>query len=222
MASDQPQPSPGRPWWKLRWWYALFRRNQPVPDPPPPLPPRQQQQPVWVPDQVWQPQPMQQRNNALLDSMPSFVPPPEPAKARDEEIKASFQEVLRCQAELNASIERLRSAFTASPPEIVPDHNQGLALIEELDVEDKRLLALLLDKGPRPAPADRVLIIEQAEKTLGVSEKIQGLLKDAAVAVAKIGAREVIRNLTAPLWADVAQKIVAYYHAIKLWLDLLM
>jgi hypothetical protein len=42
-----------------------------------PAPPPPRQQPVWVPDQVWD-MPYQRRNNALYDSQPPFVPPPQP------------------------------------------------------------------------------------------------------------------------------------------------
>jgi hypothetical protein len=218
---DKPQPSPKRLWWKPTSWFSVFRRNQPVPDlPPPALPPLQQT--VWVPDQTWD-VPPRPRNLPLYESS-NFVPPPTVprANARDEEIEARFQEVLRCQTELSSSIDRLRSAITASAKrEIGPGHNQGPALIEELDADDKHLLALLQDKGPRPSPADRVPIVEQAEKTLGLSERIREWLTNAAVGVAKIGAREVTKDLTAPLWAEVAQKIVDLYHAIKVWISLL-
>jgi hypothetical protein len=193
---------------------ALFESQPPFV--PPPL-----QQPIWVPDPVWDvPRP----RNLPLYELSNFVPPPTepppPANVRDEEIEARFQEVLRRQTELSSLIDRLRSAITASATrEIGPGHNQGPPLtVEELDAEDKRLLALLQDKGPRPSPADAALIVEQAEKTLRVSELIREWLTNAAVGVAKIGAREVIKDLTAPLWADVAQKIVDLYHAIKVWL----
>jgi hypothetical protein len=167
-----------------------------------------------------------QRNAALLDTMPGYVPsppePPPPANARDEEIDSRFQEVLRCQTGLSASIDRLRNAIAASPPEIGPGHNQGPALFDELDAEDKSLLALLQDKGPKPGPADRALIAEQAEKTLSLSKRIITLLGVLALGGAKLGAGEVAKDLTAQLWADVAQKIEALYHAIKFWLGLFM
>jgi len=193
-----------------------------------PPPPTRQQPPVWVPDPV-RDMPHQRRNNALLDSPSNFVPPPvepppPPADARDDEINARFQDVLRGQAELASSIDRLRGAITASPAarEIGPGHNQGPPLqIEELDAEDKHLLALLQDKGPRPTPIDRVLIAEQAEKTLQLSERIRTWLMGAAIAVGSIGAHEVIKDLTAPLWEEVARKIVDLYHAIQVWLSLL-
>jgi len=225
MADDKDKPQPKRPWWKPGSWFSVFRRNQPVPDlSPRPNPPPQQ--PPWVPDQVWD-MPPRPRNLALYESQPPFVPPPiEPpaADARDGDIEARFQDVLRRHADLSSSIDRLRSAVTASAaPEIGPGHNQGPPLtIEELDAESKHLLALLQDKGPRPSPADRALIVEQAEKTLGLSERIRERLINAAVGVALIGAHEVTKDLTAPLWADVAQKIVDLYHAIQAWISLLM
>jgi hypothetical protein len=202
--------------------------------PPPPQPP---QQPVWVPDQIWDVPPRPRnialyessRNNALYESQSNFVPPPmepppPPADARDEDIEARFQDVLRCQAELSSSIDRLRSAVTApATREIGPGHNQGPPLtIGELDAADKHLLALLQDKEPRPSAVDLAPIAEQAEETLRLSVRIQEWLMNAGVGVAKIGAREVTKDLTAPLWADVAQKIVDLYHAIKVWISLLM
>src|SRR6266550_7583686 len=111
-------------------------------------------------------------------------PPPPPADVLDDEINARFQDVLRGQAELASSIDRLRGAITASPAarEIGPGHNQGPPLqIEELDAESKHLLALLQDKGPRPTPVDRALIAEQAEKTLQLSERVRTWLKQAGV-----------------------------------------
>jgi len=196
-----------------------------------PVPPPRPQQPVWVPDQVWHmpPMPHQQRNNALYDSQPPFVPPPmEPpppaADAQDDGINARFQDVLRLQAELASSIDRLRGALTASPAarEIGPRHNQGPPLqIEELDAEDKYLLVLLQDKGPRPTPIDRALIAEQAEKSLQLSKRIRTWQADLAAEAAKLGAREVAKDLTAPLWQEVARRIVDLYHAIQVWLSLL-
>jgi hypothetical protein len=100
--------------------------------------------------------PPRRRNLALeaAVSQPSFVPPPiepsRPANAREEKIKAGFQEVLRCQAGLSPSMERLRSALSASPPEIGPRHNQGPSL-EDLDEVDE-WIALLKDEGPRAKP----------------------------------------------------------------------
>jgi hypothetical protein len=40
-----------------------------------------------------------------------------------------------------------------------------------------------------------------------------------AVEAAKLGAREVAKDLTAPLWAQVAQKIADLYHVIMAWLS---
>jgi hypothetical protein len=226
MASDEPQPSPKRPWWKPSSWLSVFRRKRPLPDPAPHLPPRKPQQPVtWVPDPVWQPQPMQ-RNAALLDTMPGFVPPPmeppSPANANvpDEEIKAAFREVSRCQAELSASMERLRSAVSASPPEIGPGHNQGPSL-EDLDEVDE-WIALLKDEGPRVKTAvDAKALIEQTEKVKRLPERIWNLLKAAGLLVLGVGVHEVTKDLTAPLWDNVAHKIVDLCHAIEVWVSLL-
>jgi hypothetical protein len=168
--------------------------------------------------------PPRPRNNALFESLSNFVPSPmEPPPPTDEDIKAAFQAVLDRQAALSSSIERLRSALVGSPPitEIGPGHNQGPPLVDELDAEDKRLLVLLQDKGPRPSPADCALIVEQAEKTLSLSKRIIAWLGLLAVGGAKLGAYEVTKHLTEPLWADVAQKIVDLYHAIEAWLPLL-
>jgi hypothetical protein len=192
-------------------------------------PPNRQQPPVWVPSAVWD-MPHQRRNNALLDSPSNFVPPPTeppppPADARDDEISARFEDVLRGQAELASSIDRLLGAI-ASPPaarEIGPGHNQGPPLqIEELDAESKLLLALLQDKGPRPTPVDRALIAEQAEKTLQLSNRIKTWLKQAGIGLAIIGLQQVTKDLTAPLWAEMAHRIVDLYDAIQVWLSLLL
>jgi hypothetical protein len=161
------------------------------------------------------------RNNALFATQPSFVPPPPPtADARDDEINARFRDVLRDQAELASSIERLRVAIAASPAarEIGPGHNQG-PQIEELDAWEKHLVALLQDRGPRPNPVDRALITEHAEKTLVFSERIRTWLANLALEGAKVGAREVIKDLTARLWAEVADKLDMIYHAIKVWIS---
>jgi hypothetical protein len=196
-------------------------------EPAPPPRPQQPQPPVWV--QVWDTPPLR-RNNVLYDPQPNFVPPPiepppPPADARDDEINARFQDVLRSHAELTSSIDRLRGAITASPAarEIGPDHNQGPPLqIEELDAESKHLLALLQDKGPRPTPVDRALIAEQAEKTLQLSERVRTWLKLAGVGLVMIGVHDVTKDLTAPLWEEVAHRIVDLYQAIQVWLSLLL
>jgi len=84
------------------------------------------------------------------------------------------------------------------------------------------MLALLMDKGPRPSSADLGSIVEEAKKTLEQSERIKTWLKAAVVSVIAIGAHEVIKDLTAPLWKDVAHKIVDLYHAIEAWVSLLL
>jgi hypothetical protein len=126
-------------------------------------------------------------------------PPPPPADARDEDIEARFQDVLNRHADLSSSIDRLRSAITASARAIGPGHNQGPPLqIEELDADSKHLLALLQDKGPKPSPVDLAPIVEQAKKTLRLSERIREWLIGVAGGVAVIGAREVTKDLTDP------------------------
>jgi hypothetical protein len=216
MTDDDKEPSPGR-----RNSNALFGPQDFFVPPP-------QQQPRWVPDQVWN-MPYQQRNNALLDSPSNFVPPPmepppPPADARGDEINARFQDVLRHHAELRSSIDRLRSAVTAPATRVIgPGHNQGPPVsFEELDGETEHLLALLQDKGPRPALADRALIAEQAEKTLQSSGRIRTWLVGGAIAVGSIGAHEVVRDLTAPLWEEVALRIADLCNAIQVWLLLLV
>jgi len=199
-------------------------------DKEPPMPPAQAQQMAsWLPGPFWDIPPLR-RNNALYDSQPPFVPPPmepppPPADARDDEIDARFQDVLRGQAELASSIDRLRGAIASSPAarEIGPGHNQGPPLqIEELDAESKLLLALLQDKGPRPTPVDRALIADHAAQTLQLSERIKPWLKQAAIGLAMIGVHEVTKDLTAPLWEEVARRIVDLYDAIHVWLSLLL
>jgi hypothetical protein len=220
---------PMHPWVPDQMWETPLRQrnSNAIYDPQPPFVPPPLQQPVWVPDTPWE-IPRQSRNNALLDSQPAFVPPPMPppptAGAGSDEIEAAFQEVLRLRAEEHVIIDRLRNALAGSTArEIGPGHNQGPPLqIEELDDESKQLLALLMDKGPRPAPADRAPIIEQAKKTLERSERIKSWLKNAATAAALIGVHEVTKDLTAPLWEALANKMVDLYHAIEVWISLLL
>jgi len=76
-------------------------------------------------------------------------------------------------------------------------------------------------QGTKTITRDREPIVEQAEKTLRLSERITKWLIGAAVGMAVIGAREVTKDLTAPLWEDVAHKIVELYHAIQAWISLL-
>jgi hypothetical protein len=193
-----------------------------------PMPPAQaQQMGSWLAGPFWDIPPLR-RNNVLYDTQPNFVPPPmepppPPADAQDDDINARFQDVLRGHAELTSAIDRLRGAVTASAArEIGPRHNQGPPLqIEELDSESQHLLALLQDKGPKPTPVDRALIVERAEETLQLSERIRTWFKVAAIAVGSVGAHEVTKDLTAPLWEEVARRIVDLYHAIQVWLSLL-
>ena len=71
--------------------------------------------------------------------------------------------------------------------------------LEDLDEIDS-LVALLRGTGPRPPPAARTVILEQAEGAMRVSERIRGLVVTAATEGAKLGSREVAKDLTAPLW----------------------
>ena len=192
----------------------------PPPSEQPPFVPRPMQPPWFA--QPWG-RPPPQRNNALYDSQPPFVPPPSTGGAGGDEIEAAFQEVLRRHADLTSSIDRLRTAVTApAAQEIGPGHNQGPSLqIDELDDNSKNLLALLQDKGPRPSPTDRAPIVEQAKETLERSERIKTWLKAAGLMVAAIGVREVTKDLTAPLWEALANKMVDLYHAIEAWISLL-
>jgi hypothetical protein len=141
------------------------------------------------------------------------------------EITARFQNVERLGAELTSEIALLKKAVAESQAarEIGIGHNQGPPLpFEELDGDTANLLALLKDKGPRPTPADREQIAEQAEKTLQLSERIKTWLGTLAIEGAKIGAREVSKDLTAPLWAKVAQKLAEFCHALTDWLSSLL
>jgi hypothetical protein len=147
---------------------------------------------------------------------------PSPEDGGGDDIEARFQDVLRRQADLSSSIDRLRSAVTASPRrEIGPGHNKGPPLIEELDAVSTHLLDLLQDRGPRPPPIDRVPIVEQAQRTLWLSARIKVWLGVLAIEGAKLGADEVAKHLTEPLWADVADKITGLCHAIVVWISLL-
>lgn len=47
-------------------------------------------------------------------------------------------------------------------------------------------------------------------------------MKAAGWMVAGVAVREVTKDLTAPLWEEVAHKIVELYHAIVAWLSLFM
>jgi hypothetical protein len=64
-----------------------------------------------------------------------------------------------------------------------------------------------------------VVILEQAKRTQGFSERILAWLKFIGYGVATIGVREVTKNLTAPLWADVAHRIHDAYQALEGWLS---
>jgi hypothetical protein len=164
----------------------------------------------------------QARDGDWDDEEPSseFVPaPPEPP---DDDIKARFQDVLRCQADLSSSIDRLCSAITVSPfREIGPGHNKGPLLIEELDAESTHLLKLLQNKGPRPPPADRAPIVEKTKKIFGLAIRITTWLGILAIEGAQFGAGEVAKHLTEPLWADVSDRIYDLFNEIVAWMSLL-
>jgi hypothetical protein len=153
------------------------------------------------------------------DLPPTSESPPPPADARAEDIEARFQDVLRLHADLSSSIDRLRSAVTASATrEIGPGHNQGPSLEDLDDVEG--LIALLKDQGPRVKTAiDAKALIEQTEKVKRLPERIWRLLAAAGLLVAGVGVREVTKDLTAPLWDDVTHRIVDLCHAIEVWVS---
>lgn len=141
-----------------------------------------------------------------------------PSAPVNGDIEACFQEALRRAADLTSCIDQLRKASTAR--EIGPGHNQGPSLEDLDDVED--WIALLKDQGPRAKTAiDAKALIEQTEKVKRLPERIWSLLKAAGWLVAGVGVHKVTENLTAPLWDDVAHKIVNLCHAIEVWVSLL-
>jgi hypothetical protein len=211
-------------------------RNAVFESQPPFVPPPLQQQP-WVPDQVWQPPPGR-RNNALFDSQPPFVPPPltpqgvevelqgvaaearaEEIQVRVDDIESRFQEASRLAADLTSLIDQLRKASTGQRV-VGPGHNQGPSLEDLDDVED--LISLLKDDGPRVKTAiDAKALIEKTEKVKRLPERIWSLLKAAGLIVLTVGAQQVTKDLTAPLWDDVAHRIADLCHAIDAWISLL-
>jgi hypothetical protein len=52
-----------------------------------------------------------------------------------------------------------------------------------------------------------------------LSERIRTWLTNLAREAATLGAREVAKDLTAGLWAEVADKLDMVYHAIKAWIS---
>jgi hypothetical protein len=136
-----------------------------------------------------------------------------------EQIVALFADVQRKQAETQSSIDLLRDALKAMPARGIGD-NQGPRL-EDLDEIDNHLLALLKDQGPRPPPAERPLIIERAEEGLRWADRIKAWLATLAEEGAKLGAREVAKDLTKPLWADVAHKVADLCHSVIAWIHAL-
>lgn len=156
----------------------------------------------------------------------NLPPPPETAPhggGRSEAINAAFQEVLRQQSELTHAIDRLRSAIAETSRGIGIGHNQGPSIeIEELDAESAQLLALLQDKGQDPSAAEQATIAEHCERLPTLSERVSTLSKTIASEGAKMGAREVAKHVTAPLWEEVARRLLDLYHAIKVWLSTLL
>jgi len=135
-----------------------------------------------------------------------------------EEIEARFQEALRHAADLTSCIDQLRKASTRR--KIGPGHNQGPPLQDLVQVDD--LIALLKDEGPRvKTVVDAKALIVQTEKVKRLPERIWSWLKAAGLLVIGIGAHEVTKDLTAPLWDEVAHRIVDLCHAIEVWVSLL-
>jgi hypothetical protein len=155
-----------------------------------------------------------------------FVPPPmQPqggAAARDDEIAALFREVSRLSTEVASVVDGLRALLAVSPRrEIGPGHNQGPPF-QAQDLDDPTdLIALLKDKGPRPHPVDIPLIVAQTKKTFGLAERIREWVKTAAISAATIGAHETTKDVTGPIWEELAHKIVALCHAIQAWIEAL-
>jgi hypothetical protein len=145
-----------------------------------------------------------------------------PTDAQAEAIEARFQEALRRAADLTSFIDQLRKASTGR--EIGPGHNQGPPLpIEEVDNEVEHLIALLRDRGPKTkGTVDLKPLIEQTEKTKSLSERIWSWSKTVGLALAMMGANEVAKDLTKPLWEELAQKISDFCLAIMDYVSLLL
>jgi hypothetical protein len=203
-----------------------FRRNPSIMqnqanDLPPPLPP--QQSPGWVPDNVWEPPRRRnnllydlQRNNALYGTQP-VEPPPGSVDAPGTEIDAASKEVFRLAGELTSSIDRLYKASTGR--KIGIGHNQ--APFDEV-AWAKDLIALLGDEGPRiKTTADAKHLTEQTERVKRLPERIWSWLKAGGLLVAGVGVHKVTEDLTAPLWDEVAHRVVELCHAIEVWVSLL-
>lgn len=182
---------------------------------PPPTPrpnPQTQQVLGWVPNmEGMSDMPRQQRNNALLDSQPSFVPPPTVSSLPSIEVR--FEALQARVALLEAGL----AARRRDDRQIGPGHNQGPALVpvEDLSDVDDWLLALLKEKGPRPPP-DPTSLIEQGEKALRVSERISNAAMTVGAEMAKGAAREVGKELLE--WIGIGQLIKDLFLALKDWL----
>jgi hypothetical protein len=183
-----------------------------------PLPPSRGQQPDWLSGTQWN-IPPQRRNNALYDTQPSFVPMPPP-----NDIEARFQDVLRHADELTLALDLLRGAVRSKDRVIGPGDNQGPPLsIEELDDDVDPLIALLKEEGSKIKTADDAKpIVEQAEKTVQRAQQIKAWLIALASGAVALGAKEVAKDLTHPLWETVANKILELYRAIAVWVALLI
>jgi hypothetical protein len=193
------------------------------PEPPPPRPRNQQQQMGWLDNQHFDP-PRQQRNPALYNQPPAFAHVPPTDAERNAATVARFEKVERLSAELTAEIALLREVIAEqATPEIGIGHNQGPPITpEELEGETTHLIALLKEKGPRPTSADKELIADQAKKALQVSEQIKTWLHTLTIEAVKLGAREVAKDLTAPLWSVVALVLAEFAEAILEWLKSLL
>jgi hypothetical protein len=224
---DEPIPSNRSSWRKLvslfSSWFPVIRRNQPASDlPPRPNPPLQQ--PVWVPDQVWD-MPPRPRNLALEAALSGsqdpplvYVPPDSTMDAREKEIRARLDDALRLANELTSTIARVRGVSTDR--EIGPRHNLGPPIDDLDDLED--LIALFKDEGSKVKTAiDAKPIVEQVEKAKRVPERIWGWLKAAGLLVGGVGLHKMTEDLTAPLWDELAHKLVEFCHAVEVWVSLL-
>jgi hypothetical protein len=65
-------------------------------------------------------------------------------------------------------------------------------------------------------------VIEQAEKAKGVSDKIRNWLSGAALGAVTLGVQQIYKDVTAPFWLEVADKIIDLYNAIKVFVSLLL
>jgi hypothetical protein len=146
-----------------------------------------------------------------------------PADALGGDFREQLAVVRRSHADLHTAIDRLERAVADQRPGI--GHNQGPPIsFEELHDVDDRLLALLKEEGRTVNGADAIdpkPLIEQAEKAKRLSGQIFTWLGVLALGVVKLGAGEVAKDLTAPLWQDVAHRLADLSHAIEVLASLL-